>query len=173
MAAVADGYLGRPNLLNFEIFVTHDLPTGTPINQLHFDRLPTLKFFIYLKDCTAHSGAFECVPGSHVVASKIAATYLRRGIKMKDLPNFELPNNLGDPRPIEGVAGTLIIFTTDIFHRGGLVSEGQERMVIRGHSRGYPLSLYDPKPFSRQWWRESAFNPMRYVFGVIDAVGPH
>jgi len=35
---------------------------------------------------------------------------------------------------IEGPAGTLIIFSTDVFHRAGIVSEGQ-RHVMRGHCR--------------------------------------
>ena len=39
--------------------------------------------------------------------------------------------------PIEGKAGDLIIFNTDVWHRAGIVKKG-ERKVMRGHTRPNP-----------------------------------
>jgi len=35
--------------------------------------------------------------------------------------------------PVEGKAGTLIVFDTNTFHKGGLVEEEKERLVVRLH----------------------------------------
>ena len=37
------------------------------------------------------------------------------------------------PEPIEAKAGTLLVFDTDIFHKGGQVEEGKERLIVRLH----------------------------------------
>ena len=48
------------------IFQTYDTPNSKHIAQdPHFDRIPTLKFMIYLNDLTHDSGAFCLSPGSH------------------------------------------------------------------------------------------------------------
>ena len=167
-----DRYLGPDNLLNPIIFMTHDEPRPVAINPLHFDKLRTLKFFLYLKDTTAANGAFDAVPGSHKIAERIMRDHLKRGWKMKTIPNQTYPPELGAPVPIEGPAGTMIIFTTDVYHRGGVVSPGHERYVMRGHSRKDPPPVYEPGKYSAQWWRESAFNPMRYVYGAEPQLAP-
>lgn len=156
-------YRGKPHLTNFEIFCTHDQPREEPINPIHFDKLQSLKFFLYLKDTTAKNGAFDCAPGSHHAARKIADRHLRRGGRMKEIPNQQLPPEGLPLIPIEGPAGAMIIFTTDAYHRGGIVSPGTERFVMRGHCRSQPAPVYEPTRGSRQWWRESAFNPLRYL----------
>ena len=165
MRACTDSYLGPKNLLNFVIFMTHDQPRPVPINPLHFDKIRTLKFFLYLKDTTADNGAFDAVPGSHKIAERLMHDHLRRGGRVKDIPNHTYPPELGAPVSIEGPAGTMIVFTTDVYHRGGVVSPGHERYVMRGHSRTDPPPVYEPKRYTAQWWRESAFNPMRYLTG--------
>ena len=38
--------------------------------------------------------------------------------------------------PIIGPVGTTIVFDTDLFHMGGNVVDGQERLVIRSHFYG-------------------------------------
>jgi ectoine hydroxylase-related dioxygenase (phytanoyl-CoA dioxygenase family) len=132
---IADAYLGRKNNLNKEIFVVHDKVGSKHIaNDLHFDVLNTFKFFIYLTDTTEENGAFTCVPGSHVRTSAIRK---KLGAKVNH-DNRELTRNLpytdDEVIPIEGKAGTLILFDTDVFHKAGHVSRG-ERLVMRGHTR--------------------------------------
>ena len=164
MQRCADRYYeGRPNRLNHCIFCTHDQPREEPINPVHFDKISCLKFFLYLKDTTRTNGAFDCAPGSHLVSRELARQHLRRGGRVKEIPNQTVTPEVGPLVPIEGPAGSMIIFTTDAYHRGGVVSPGTERYVMRGHCAEVPDRVYDPAPGSRQWWRESAFNPMRYL----------
>ena len=170
MREVASGYMGHRCSFNHHFFVTRETTANEPITDLHYDRLPTLKFFIYLLDTDRANGAFECVPGSQRIVQEIRDYHLRRGVRIVDLPNFAAPAWLGNPVPIEGAAGTMIIFTTDVFHQGGVVSPGRERWVVRAHTRSNPLPEYEPRRLSWQWWRESAFNPMRYVYRLTDAV---
>ena len=47
----------------------------------------------------------------------------------------ELDYTEEDIVPVLGGAGDLIIFDTDVFHMGGVVKEGFERLLIRGHTR--------------------------------------
>jgi hypothetical protein len=164
MKQAADRYYGgKPNRLNHCIHCTHDLPREEPINPVHYDKISCLKFFIYLKDTTVKNGAFDCAPGSHHIARRLAAKHLRRGGRVKEIPNQIVPPEVGPLIPIEGPAGAMIVFTTDAYHRGGVVSPGQERYVMRGHCSTDPAIVYEPARGSRQWWRESAFNPMRYL----------
>lgn len=170
MRDVASAYMGRDCSFNHHFFVTRETTANEPITDLHYDRLPTLKFFIYLLDTDRVNGAFECVPGSQRIVQEIREYHLRRGVRVVDLPNLAAPAWLGKPVPMEGPAGTMIVFTTDVFHQGGVVSPGRERWVVRAHTRANPLPEYEPRRLSRQWWRESAFNPLRYVYRVTDAV---
>lgn len=121
--------------LNSEIFVVKDVIGSRHIaNDLHFDVNPTLKFFIYLTDTREENGAFSCVPGSHLETKKIRKKYKNQiDYKNRDLTR-DLPVENEDIISIEGDAGTLIIFTTETFHKAGIVTHG-ERLVMRGHTR--------------------------------------
>jgi len=178
MRAVAAGFLGPRHHFNHHFFVTKETVAELPITGLHFDRLPTLKFFIYLFDTDKASGALECIPGSHRMVREIRRYHLQRGVRIVDLPNFCAPASLGDPVAMEGIAGTMIVFTTDVFHRGGVVAKGRQRWVVRGHTRLDPLPAYKPRSFfSAQWWRESPMNPKRYWYkaadGILGRTPPH
>lgn len=135
MQDVSDAFWGKEIQINSEIYVMHELPGTQHIAQdLHFDVKKTLKFFLYLNDVTEANGAFSCVPGSHNESEKIRGHYgneisyenrhLTRQLDYKD----------HEVIPIEGKAGDLIIFDTDVWHRAGIVKEG-ERKVMRGHTR--------------------------------------
>lgn len=135
MKAMKSEYLSEESSLNEEIFVVKDVVGSKHVaNDMHFDVIPTFKFFIYLSDTTKKNGAFTCVPKSHVITQKIRE---EKGKKISD-KNLELTRDLpyqeDEIVPIEGKAGTMIIFTTETFHKAGQVSEG-ERLVMRGHSR--------------------------------------
>lgn len=135
-------YLQEAPNLNETIFAVKDVVGSKHIaNDLHYDVLKTLKFFVYLTDTTVKNGAFTCVPGSHKRTLEYRKEkgdeisfdnrYLSRELDVDDFP---------PEIPIEGKAGTLIIFDTDVWHRAGIVSEG-DRKVMRGHTR--PLSRLD------------------------------
>lgn len=133
---LAKSYLKDEIDLNKEIFVVKDVVGSKHIaNDLHYDVLKTFKYFLYLTDTTTKNGAFTCVPGSHKRTAEYRKDkgnqinfnnrYMSRDLEINDFP---------PEIPIEGKAGTLIIFDTDVWHRGGIVSEGERRVMI-GHTR--------------------------------------
>ena len=133
---IAKKHLGNKVNLNTEIFVVEDVVGSKHIaNDLHYDVQNTLKFFLYLIDTTKENGAFTCVPGSHLYTKKYREVY-------KDKISYEnryLTRELDTKKSkekisIEGKAGTLIIFDTDVWHQAGFVSKGTRR-VMRGHTR--------------------------------------
>ena len=136
MENICNRYLGDESLLNHDIFLVHDVTTSVHVAQdLHYDKIPTLKFFIYLTDTTSENGSFYCVPGSHKYTKKLQD---KNRIELKSPEHSEtrfVPLEFESEQiPLEGKAGTLIIFDTDVFHRAGKVQKG-ERFVMRGHSR--------------------------------------
>lgn len=117
-------------------------------NDMHFDVQRSLKFFIYLTDTTAENGAFYCLPGSQVESGKLRQ-------KLGDKISYEnrelsreLPAKDTDLVPMEGPAGTLIIFDTDVFHRAGFVKNG-ERRVMRAYSTFVKTPLTKPSLLKR------------------------
>lgn len=146
-------YLGQENVhANQTVYIVNDIVGNSHhANDLHFDVQRSLKFFIYLTDTTAENGAFSCVPGSHHISNKMRydlgkkLNYENRELSRK------LPVEEKDAIPIEGTAGTLIIFDTDVFHRAGYVTKG-ERRVMRGQSNfdealNYPGEKREGKSF--------------------------
>ncbi len=53
-----------------------------------------------------------------------------------------------------------MILDPDGFHRGGVVGEGGERMIMRGHSHPYPVGVSYGKPrfLTKNWFLQSKFN---------------
>lgn len=135
MQAASDAYWGEPRILNDNIFVTREIPGTEHLAQrLHFDVQETLKFFLYLNDVTRENGAFSCVPGSIGHTRKVRA---ESGSELSyENREYSRQHPFAEEEivPVEGPAGTLIVFTTEVWHRAGLVSSG-ERHVMRGHTR--------------------------------------
>ena len=134
MRIISEKFLKKEANLNEEIFIVKDVVGSKHIaNDLHYDVTPTLKFFVYLSETTEENGAFRCVPGSHKRTKiyrkdkniSFDERYVTRELDTQDFP-MEIP--------IEGKAGTLIIFHTDVWHKAGIVSKG-DRRVMRGHTR--------------------------------------
>ena len=130
-----------------EIFVQNDYRNDRGISRngvLHFDRIPTFKFMLYLTDVEKEDGPLSVIPGTHLDGS-----YLRTqatadpNIPYADIKNWPLVDypELGYSEenivPICGPAGTLIAFDTDVFHRGGLVGDDRSRLMVRSHLRGF------------------------------------
>jgi hypothetical protein len=144
MRDITDRYLGKPNRYREGVFITHDFKSEDGLGRngyLHFDRTRAFKFFFYLTDClTLDDGPFMCYPGTQILGRD-----LRQAFDPK-LPYAKRPNRLDidyvglgytaeSATPVYGKAGTLLIFDSDVFHLGGKVAKGHERLVLRSHSR--------------------------------------
>lgn len=131
---LAENYWRKPIELNSEIFVMNEVPGTAHVAQdLHFDVVETFKVFVYLNDITVDNGAFYCIPGSHRdVAARRRELGSRISYENRDLTRA--PERTHEAIPIEGPAGTVIFFTTEVLHMAGKVVTG-ERRIMRGHTR--------------------------------------
>jgi len=121
------------------IFQTYDTPASRHIAQdPHFDRIHTLKFMLYVNDLMSKNGAFCLSRGSHIwTKEKFGSPSTRPLHGAKGF--LEDTRSIPDPilsrlQPIEGLAGTIIIFDTDCIHHQGIVTTG-EAHIIRSHYR--------------------------------------
>jgi len=140
MSKISQLYMG-PHNLNSDIFITHDYKHDNGLARngfLHFDRIYTFKFFIYLTDVDEDCGPFSVVPKSHVKGKQLRSQTRGEYEELKNRILLDYPD-LGytsdEVVPILGNAGDLIIFDTDLFHLGGVVKENNKRLIIRGHTR--------------------------------------
>jgi hypothetical protein len=129
-------FSGRPPSLNKEVYAMREVPKTIHVAQdLHFDVKPSLKFLLYLTDTTQENGAFSCVPGSTSYSA-----FTRLNAKKISYKNRQASRDhpFSDDMivPVEGTAGTLLVFSTEVWHRAGRVRSG-ERRTLRGHNH-YP-----------------------------------
>ena len=96
-----------------------------------------LKFFIYLTDVDKSSGAFNCSVGSRPFGRELRnhAWGVKDYEGVKNRIELDYPELLEEwpCEPVEAPAGTLIVFDTDTFHKGGKCDEGKERLIVRLH----------------------------------------
>ena len=143
------------------IYSTHDYKFDGSIGRngyLHFDRNVSLKYFLYLNDVTKENGAFFIQPNSHKLGKELREkawgkfiptpndNLLKKVVLKLFGKHFSVVKNrleldypeLYDPKkliPVEGRAGTLIVFDSDVFHQGGKINKkGAERIVLRMHN---------------------------------------
>lgn len=146
MREIAEHFFGRKvEPVNPIVYATKELPSTAHVAQdLHFDVIPSLKFFIYLSDTVERNGAFSCIPGT------LSFSRVQRARKRQRVAFSEREFTRSHPfpgewvEPVEGAEGTLIVFTTELWHRAGKVTDG-ERRVFRGHNHYRKSRL----PFSR------------------------
>lgn len=149
MHKIAEKYVHPTAQLNSKIYVVRDvIGTTTYANDLHFDVQKCLKCFLYLNDVTSNNGAFEFAAKTHKWVED-----LRRSDRAKEITfenreiSRELPYKEEHVISLEGKAGTLFLFDTDMFHRTGTTSIG-ERKIMRGHT--YFDEVKDPDPIFRK-----------------------
>ena len=143
------------------IYSTHDYKFDGSIGRngyLHFDRNVSLKYFLYLNDVTGENGAFFIQPNSHKLGKELREKAWGRfiptpndnllkkvllklfGKHFSDIKNrieLDYPEIYDSNKliPVEGKAGTLIVFDSDVFHQGGKINKkGAERIVLRMHN---------------------------------------
>ena len=143
------------------IYSTHDYKFDGSIGRngyLHFDRNASLKYFLYLNDVSKENGAFFIQPNSHKLGKELREkawgqfiptpndNLLKKVVLKLFGKHFSVVKNrleldypeLYDPKkliPVEGKAGTLIVFDSDVFHQGGKINKkGLERIVLRMHN---------------------------------------
>ena len=131
-------YTGRTDNYGMNVFATHDYKFDGELARngwLHFDKHWRLKFFIYLTDIDKSSGAFNCSVGSRPNGRKLRQQIW--GTQQRDQNRIDLdyPELLSEYpcEPVEASAGTLIVFDTDTFHKGGKCDEGKQRLIVRLH----------------------------------------
>jgi len=143
------------------LYSTHDNKINDKLARnafLHFDRNRSLKFFLYLNDVTEENAAFYIQVKSNLIGSKLRKAAWRNmcpypadgfflksvkkifGMKYSDVKNrieLDYPDFFDSTKlkPVEAKGGTLIVFDSDLFHKGGQIrKQGMERLVIRMHS---------------------------------------
>jgi len=122
------------------VYATHDYKFDGELARngwLHFDRGWRLKFFIYLTDIDESSGAFNCSVGSRPLGGQLrnSAWVAKDYGGVKNRIELDYPELLKKwpCEPVEAPAGTLIVFDTDTFHKGGKCDQGKERLIVRLH----------------------------------------
>ncbi|WP_367606903.1 hypothetical protein [Legionella sp. W05-934-2] len=164
--------IGNPSLFNEEIYATYDIGKGEEVAPSHFDKTWNIKFMIYLDDILEPGfGAFGIHPASQTLARHKFRSWFDTLCKNDFIeigtPEFykmgnelidcdDIKETINDCVEIYAPAGSLIIFSTDVFHRGGFLKEGLERRIMRAHSYpGYRLPRTGDKlrKSSRQWVR--------------------
>lgn len=140
MKDLSSKYMGKNNYGD-NVYATHDFISNKGLARngwLHFDRNHCFKYFIYLTDITQDSGAFSCSPGSISKGKELRenAWKAKNYNNVKNRVELDYPDLLEQypSIPVEAKRGTLIVFDTDCFHKGGEVKEGNERLVIRLHN---------------------------------------
>lgn len=127
---------------NANVFSTKDYKTDKGLARngyLHFDRSHMFKFFVYLSDVDENSGPLSVVPKSHLIGKKLRESFQEKANNYEEIKNrikLDFPElyKQNEIIPILGKMGSLIIFDTDIFHKGG-ETNGKERLIIRGHTK--------------------------------------
>jgi hypothetical protein len=112
-------------------------PQPKPPFALHFDRWPSLKFFLYLTDTDARNGAMRATPGSILQNQRMREQMATQVARLDQIPNI-VPEFSGSV-PICGPAGTMFVFDTDMSHGAGHVQPGFTRRTVRGHTMTLPL----------------------------------
>lgn len=144
-----------------DIYSTHDFIFDGSLARngyLHFDRNHALKYFIYLTDTTQENAAFFIQPKSHKIGKKLRinqwngffprpneSTFYKILRKILSKKHEHIKNiieidykeylNKNEIIAVEQKKGSLIVFDSDCFHKGGLIKEqGKERLILRMHN---------------------------------------
>jgi Phytanoyl-CoA dioxygenase (PhyH) len=133
MREVAEGHMGGADYqFNYDLYVAYDVEGSDHFaHRMHYDRVPHLKFFLYLTDVDDRTGPLCVVPGSHGFAPRVQSDNRRIGIVPTEDETRILPEEFKSRGVrVNGPAGTLLVFNSDIVHSATHITSG-ERLVIR------------------------------------------
>ena len=125
-------------------FITHDfiqVKEGEELSRngyTHFDRFRCLKYFLYLTDVDINCGPLTVFPGSQILGEELrqkswGETSEYGGVKNRIALDFPQLLDKYEEVPILAPAGTLVVFETSTWHKGGETKPGHERLIIRAH----------------------------------------
>ena len=143
MRALDEIYRGTNTGFCSSIYATYDYKNDAGLARngwLHFDRSNCLKFFVYLTDVDKTNGAFSVSPGSRSKGKELRESAWSSNKNYENVLNrieLDYPE-LKDEypfEPVEAKAGTMIVFDTDTFHKGGECEDGKSRLVVRAHCK--------------------------------------
>jgi len=122
------------------VFSTHDYVSTDKWERqawLHFDKQNSLKFFIYLTDVEEGCGALTVAPKTHILGKELRTKWSSNEYEKKRRLENTIQSELEDYEihPIYQPKGSLIVFDTDTFHKGGVVEDGKSRLVVRLHCK--------------------------------------
>jgi ectoine hydroxylase-related dioxygenase (phytanoyl-CoA dioxygenase family) len=138
MGRLVANYVGSPVHCK-DVFLTHEYEQPEEMARngfLHFDRNHALKFFIYLTDVDSEDdGPLYLQERSHKKGRKLRTDSWSKEQTYADIKNrLHIDYRLRTKeKPVLAKAGSLMIFDTDCFHKGGITKEGHERKIIRAH----------------------------------------
>jgi len=144
MTEVAHAFFGSPEVeINDEAFIsrtgaTTDAMMNQPPFALHFDKREVLKFFYYLTDTDERNGALRASPGSHTAIRQYRRDQMAAGTPLNDITNV-VEGRVGAPMSMNGAAGTMLVFTTDVAHGHSTVQPGFTRRTMRGHTHSHEM----------------------------------
>ena len=144
---LTDKYFQCPNEKMLQVFFSHEYVASssadgvTRNSVLHFDPYEAFKFMIYINDCDQNNGAFRYIKGSHVDGKNTRQQYplgelLQDKYRLDQNPQLSSKYSEDNVTYASATAGSLLVFTTDVLHGGGIIQEqGLERMGIICHNR--------------------------------------
>ena len=127
--------LGASGIVLDKVWFVKSQSKDTDPNKLpylpHFDKHRYLKAMIYLHDVVEDHGPIHF--GRLLNPAEIDTRRRRLPANYKDLGlnTIKASEMISGMEPVLGKAGDVIFFDTNAAHRGGIVSEGFERNVIR------------------------------------------
>lgn len=128
-------------IFNSDIFFQKSGPTKKPLaSEYHFDKLNSIKVWLYVDDCYENNGPLEVVKESFNQNKKIREASYRNLSKISNISNIqEYQNSL----KLTASKGSIIIFNTDLLHRATEIKSNFTRKVIRGHSFSEKALMYN------------------------------
>ncbi|WP_298953735.1 phytanoyl-CoA dioxygenase family protein [uncultured Methylobacterium sp.] len=148
--SLSEGYLGADASVAQHLVLTRDTGPIDSIVAFHFDEVRSLKFFLYLTEPGEDGGPFQFIRGTSEASRKVREMEWNRVDDYGKIVNRVIEQRsdgwlytfYGATAPVLQLdtvscvapKGSLVVFDTDLLHRGGPLAEGRQRRVARAAS---------------------------------------